>query len=190
MVPRLAQGFLLFSLIILTGCPLSAGLGFLGFVVSEKKYQQRGRKPGQVLEVKLRNTKSGEATWCQDNWVTRLFWPGNEVENCKEFYVASGYEPVATLISQIGWIVYINRANAEDLVTVFPELDPADAQAIVNAQPYGQKSELVEKGILSSSTYELVKGKLILGNRVRDRADSSDVRPSSPTVSGRNEIEW
>lgn len=59
---------------------------------------------------------------------------------------------MATLISHVGWIVDINRANAEDLVMVFREINPADAQAIVNGQPYGQPSELIEKGILSSST--------------------------------------
>lgn len=88
MFPRLAEvSFyisLLFSLTIFTGCPLSAGLSFVGFVENDQEHQQRGRKTSKALMVKLRNPDSGEATWCQEDWAIWFWlgWTGDEVQMC------------------------------------------------------------------------------------------------------------
>ena len=187
-LPRVAVVFLLLSSCMLVGCGLP---GFLGFVIDDQERQERGQKTSEALMVKLRNADSGEFVWCQEDWTIWFWlrWAGDEVQMCKEFYIERGFEPVATLISHIGWIVDINTANSEDLVEVLNDLNTADAQAIVNGQPYRELGELVEKGILSTSTYELVKRQIKVGDSVGSRADTPISKRSSPPVSEQYEIE-
>ena len=184
MITRTTSLVILFTLFILTGC--SHIFGFAGFVMHDQESKQRGRETSEVVVVKLRNPKSGESIWCQDDWVTRLWWPGNEVEYCKEFYAERGYEPVATFISHVGWVVDVSTANAEDLVRFLHNLDAADAQAIVRGQPYQRKGELLERGILPQLTYERIKRQVI----VREMADIPGASPATSIVSGREELEW
>lgn len=121
MIARITFLILLFTFFILTGC--SPIFGFAGFVIHDQERKQKAREANEVVVVKLRNLESGESIWCQSDWVTRLWWPGNEVKYCNEFYAERGYEPVASFISHVGWVVDVNTANAEDLVRFLHDLD-------------------------------------------------------------------
>ena len=184
-IPWIRVNILLFSFFVLSGC--GAFFGFSGFVIADQERLQRGQERSEVLVVKLRSPQSGETISCGDDWVTALLCPFcNEAEICKEFFVGRGYKPVATLTSHVGWIVDVNFANAKDLVTIFHELGMAEAQAIVDGQPYHRKSELVQRGILSPLAYERMQKKFI----VRERAGNSDAKGLPPISFRQHEIEW
>lgn len=164
------------SLTFFTGCQvIGAGIGF-GDYVSRDQQREGKEKMGQGVHlIKLRNPASREVVWCKDDWTTRMWLPwGDEVHLCKAFYLERGFFPVAFLISHVGWIVDINAAQEEDLVEFFKGLHFSEAKAIVNGQPYLAQDELTERGILTPSSYDLVKSKIIVGPPIA-------IKPTSQT---------
>jgi competence protein ComEA len=79
-------------------------------------------------------------------------------------------------------VIDLNMATTDELEAL-PGIGPAIAKKIVDNRPYARKNELVDRNIVSKSTYDKIKSKVVA--RGGSAVDGKNDRPSASVRSDR-----